>query len=144
MLIILTTCLHLSNQTQKSFGKLPTPSYIDPLLHHTVLKKLSILWIPLVAFLKRKSLLFTNLCQRPFRTAQTLFYQTIEHHSYFSFFSIEEVSRLIRSLPNKSSPLNLIPTSILKHFSHLFVPIIFKLTNLSLSQALFSAFFKTA
>ena len=32
MLIILTTCLHLSNQTRKFFGKLPTPSYIDLLL----------------------------------------------------------------------------------------------------------------
>ena len=64
--------------------------------------------------------------------------------SYFSFVSIEEVSRLIRSLPNKSSPLDLIPTSNLKRFSHLFAPIIFKLTNLSFSQAIFLASFKTA
>ena len=64
--------------------------------------------------------------------------------SYFSFFSIEEVSRLIRSLPNKSSPLDLIPTSTLKRFSHLFAPIISKLTNLSFSQAIFPASFKTA
>ena len=63
--------------------------------------------------------------------------------SYFSFVSIE-VSRLIRSLPNKSSPLNLIPTSTLKRFSHLFAPIISKLTNLSFSQAIFPASFKTA
>ena len=59
--------------------------------------------------------------------------------SYFSFVSIEEVSRLIRSLPNKSSPLDLIPTSTLKRFSHLFAPIISKLTNLSFSQAIFPA-----
>ena len=64
--------------------------------------------------------------------------------SYFSFASIEEVSRLIRSLPNKSSPLDLIPTSTLKRFSHLFAPIISKLTNLSFSQAIFPASFKTA
>ena len=64
--------------------------------------------------------------------------------SYFSFVSIEEVSRLIRSLPNKSSPLDLIPTSILKRFSHLFAPIISKLTNLSFLQAIFPASFKTA
>ena len=64
--------------------------------------------------------------------------------SYFSFVSIEEVSRLIRSLPNKSSPLDLIPTSTLKRFSHLFALIISKLTNLSFSQAIFPAFFKTA
>ena len=64
--------------------------------------------------------------------------------SYFSFVSIEEVSRLIRSLPNKSSPLDLIPTSTLKRFSHLFAPIISKLNNLSFSQAIFPAFFKTA
>ena len=64
--------------------------------------------------------------------------------SYFSFVSIEEVSRLIRSLPNQSSPLDLIPTSTLKRFSHLFAPIISKLTKLSFSQAIFPASFKTA
>ena len=64
--------------------------------------------------------------------------------SYFSFVSIEEVSRLIRSLPNKSSPLDLIPTSTLERFFHLFAPIISKLTNLSFSQAIFPASFKTA
>ena len=37
--------------------------------------------------------------------------------SYFSFVSIEEVSRLIRSLPNKASPLDLI------HFKTLFSPL---------------------
>ena len=42
VLMILTTCLHLSNQTRKFFGKLPTPSYIDPLLlRHAALQKLS-------------------------------------------------------------------------------------------------------
>ena len=64
--------------------------------------------------------------------------------SYFSFVSIEEVSRLIRSLPNKASPLDLIPTSTLKRFSHIFVPIISIFTNLSFSQAVFPASFKTA
>ena len=44
VLIILTTCLHLSNQTRKFFGKLPTPSYIVLLLlRHVALQKLSIL-----------------------------------------------------------------------------------------------------
>ena len=44
VLIILTTCLHLSNQTRKFFGKLPTPSYIDLfLLPLAALQKLSIL-----------------------------------------------------------------------------------------------------
>ena len=52
--------------------------------------------------------------------------------------------RLIRSLPNKSSSLDLIPTSTLKRFFHLFAPIISKLTNLSFSQAIFSVSFKTA
>ena len=89
-------------------------------------------------------LLFTNLCQRPFSAAQTPFYRTIKHHSYFLFVSIEEVSRLIRSLSKKSSPLYLIHTSTLKRFSHLFVPKIFKLTNFSFSQAIFPASFKTA
>ena len=64
--------------------------------------------------------------------------------SYFSIVSIEEVSRLIRSLPNKSSPLDLIPTSTFKRFSHFFALIIFKLTNLSFSQAILPASFKTA
>ena len=64
--------------------------------------------------------------------------------SYFSFVSIEEVSRLIRSLPNKSSALDLIPTSTLKCFSHLFAPIISKLTNLPFPKAIFPTSFKTA
>ena len=63
--------------------------------------------------------------------------------SYFSFFSIEEVSRPIRSLPNKSSPLDLIATSTLKRFLTS-APIISKLTKLSFSQTIFSASFKTA
>ena len=54
------------------------------------------------------------------------------------------MSRLIRSLPNKSSSLALIPTSTLKRFSHFFAPIISKLTNLSFSQTIFPASFKTA
>ena len=54
------------------------------------------------------------------------------------------MSKLIRSLPNKSSPLDLIPTSTLKRFSQLFAPIISKLTNLSFSKAIFPASFKTA
>ena len=64
--------------------------------------------------------------------------------TYLSFVSIEEVSRTIRSLPNKSSSLELIPTFTLKRFSHFFAPIISKLTNLSFSQAIFPASFKTA
>ena len=54
------------------------------------------------------------------------------------------MSRLICSLPNKASPLDLIPTSTLKRFSHLFAPIVSKLTNLSFSPAIFPASFKTA
>ena len=50
---------------------------------------------------------------------------------------------IVLPLPNKSSPLDLIPTSTLKRFSHLFAPIISKLTNLSFSQAIFPASFKT-
>ena len=64
--------------------------------------------------------------------------------SYFSFVNIEKVSRLVRSLPNKSSSLDLTPTSTLKRFSHFFASIISKLTNLSSSQAIFPASFKTA
>ena len=53
------------------------------------------------------------------------------------------MSRLICSLPNKSSPLDLIPKSTLKRFSHLFAPIISKLTSLSFSQSIIPASFKT-
>ena len=62
---------------------------------------------------------------------------------YFLFVSIKEVSRLIRSLPNKSSPLDLIPHP-LKNVFLTSAPIISKLTNLSFSQAIFPASFKTA
>ena len=64
--------------------------------------------------------------------------------SYFSLVSIEKMSRLIRSLPKKSFPLDLIFASTLERFSHLFAPIISKLTNMSFSQAILPAFFKTA
>ena len=55
-------------------------------------------------FFKIKSLSFTNLCQRPFRAAQTLFYQTIEHHSLIFHLSV---------LKNKGESFALYPKNLL-------------------------------
>ena len=145
VLIILTTCLHLSNQTRKFFGKLSTPSYIDPLSPPRSSSEAINLVNTFSSFFKEKfALIHKSLPTSILRCTDPILPDNRTPLSYFLFVSIEEVSRLIRSLPNKSSALDFIPTSTLKRFSHLFAPIISKLTNLSFSQAIFPAFFKTA
>jgi hypothetical protein len=55
-----------------------------------------------------------------------------------------EVSRLIARLPNKSSPLDYIHTSILKACSDVFSPLIAHLANLSFAEGRFPCQFKVA
>ena len=146
VLIILTKCLHLSNQTRKFFWKTA-----NSILHRSPPSppRSSSEAINLVntfsSFFKEKIVLIhKSLPTSILRCTDPILPDNRTSLSYFSFVSIEEVSRLIRSLPNKSSPLDLIPTYTLKRFSHLFAPIISKLTNLSFLQAIFPASFKTA
>ena len=64
--------------------------------------------------------------------------------SFFSPPSVDEIIKLINSLPNKSSPLDIIPVFLLKQFSGIFASIICKLSALSFSQSIFPTSFKTA
>ena len=55
-----------------------------------------------------------------------------------------EVSKLLASIPSKSSNLDYIPTSILKTCSSIFSPLIARLANLSFDQGQFPSDFKIA
>ena len=58
--------------------------------------------------------------------------------------TVEEVSRLITRLPNKTSPLDYIHTSVVKACSDVFAPLITKLANLSFTEGRFPGNFKLA
>ena len=55
-----------------------------------------------------------------------------------------EVLRVLKSMPSKSSPLDFIPTSLLKSCSSTFAHVIARLANLSFEQSTFPTMFKTA
>ena len=55
-----------------------------------------------------------------------------------------EVLRLVSSLPGKTSPLGVIPTSLLKNCTDIFVPIIVWLANLSFGEGKFPSKFARA
>ena len=58
--------------------------------------------------------------------------------------SVDEVRRLITSMPSKSSSVDFIPTSLLKHCPSVFSEIIARLSNLSFSGGVFPSKFKCA
>ena len=58
--------------------------------------------------------------------------------------SSEEVLKLIRSLPSKSSPLDSLPTPLLKKYILILSPILSKLANLSFSTGIFPSIFERA
>src|SRR5271163_4291895 len=58
--------------------------------------------------------------------------------------AVEEVSRLISRLPNKTSPLDYIHTSVVKACSDVFAPLITKLASLSFAEGRFPVQFKLA
>ena len=64
--------------------------------------------------------------------------------SDFSTVTPGEVSQLLRSMSNKSSPLDYIPTSLLKSCADTFSILISHLANLSFTQATFPSKFKLA
>ena len=73
--------------------------------------------------------------------------QTAQVHSSLDSLaetSVTEVAKLISRLPNKSSPLDYIHTSILKSCSDVFSPLIARLANLSFSEGRFPDRFKVA
>src|SRR5664279_4282078 len=64
--------------------------------------------------------------------------------SVFSAVTVDEVAKLINSMPNKSSPLDVLPTSLLKSCSDIFAPTIARIANLSFASGTFPAAFKIA
>jgi hypothetical protein len=58
--------------------------------------------------------------------------------------SVEEVAKLIRSMPAKSSPMDSIPTSVIKSCSDVIAPLITRLAELSFREGVFPARYKTA
>ena len=61
-----------------------------------------------------------------------------------NYVSSTEVLRLLNSLPGKTSPLDVIPTSLLKNCTDIFVPIIARLANLSFKEGKFPSRFARA
>ena len=58
--------------------------------------------------------------------------------------SIDEVAKLISSMPAKSSPMDAFPTSIMKSCTDVFSPLIARLAALSFSDGVFPRRYKTA
>jgi hypothetical protein len=67
-----------------------------------------------------------------------------ESMSEFMPVTETEVAQLLKLMPSKSSPLDFIPTSLIKSCSKAFAHIIARLANLSFEHATFPAQFKTA
>jgi hypothetical protein len=64
--------------------------------------------------------------------------------SAFSDVTVAEVAKLLSQLPNKSSPLDALPTSLLKNCAEAFAPIIGHLAQLSFREGVFPSAYKTA
>jgi hypothetical protein len=58
--------------------------------------------------------------------------------------SVEEVAKLIATIPDRSPPIDVIPTSIIKSCSDVFAPLIARLAALSFSERNFQSHYKTA
>ena len=72
--------------------------------------------------------------------------QYSNNNPYFRCFdkmSYHDVYLIIKTLPIKTSPLDILPTFLLKRLSTILSPIIAKLANLSFSQGVFPSNFKT-
>jgi len=64
--------------------------------------------------------------------------------SVFQPVTIDEVQKLLASIPRKTSPLDVLPVSLLKDCVEVFAPAITTLANLSLQTGKFPARFKSA
>jgi len=62
----------------------------------------------------------------------------------FQPVTAEEVRKLLYGMPSKSSPLDILPCSLLKSCAHVFSPAIARLANLSLQTGKFPARYKSA
>ena len=61
--------------------------------------------------------------------------------SELSVPTVDEVSRLIRAMPAESSPIDAIPTSVIKTCVDIFAPVICRLIQLSFNEGKFPASF---
>ena len=64
--------------------------------------------------------------------------------SDFQQVTIDEVRKLLASIPRKTSPLDVLPVSLLKNCAEVFAPAITTLAKLSLQAVKFPARFKSA
>ena len=64
--------------------------------------------------------------------------------STFPLVTIDEVRKLLASMPRKTSPLDVLPASLLKDCADVFAPAITRLANLSLQTGRFPKRFKSA
>jgi hypothetical protein len=62
----------------------------------------------------------------------------------FRAVTIEEISRVLTTMPCKSSPLDVAPASLMKSCIDIFLPIIARLANLSFKEGRFPFHYKTA
>ena len=62
----------------------------------------------------------------------------------FGAVSIKEVKILVNSMSNKSSPLDVLPTSLLKSCADVFAPIVARIANLSFTSGKFPSMFRIA
>ena len=66
------------------------------------------------------------------------------HLTIFGEVSVKEVKSLINSMSIKSSPLDVLPTSLLKSCVDVFAPVIARLANLSFTSGKFTSVFRMA
>jgi len=64
--------------------------------------------------------------------------------SSFQMVAVDEVHRLLSAMPSKSSPLYVLPCSLLKSYSDVFAPVIARLANLSMQSGKIPASYKRA
>ena len=64
--------------------------------------------------------------------------------SSFQPVSADEVCRLLSAMPSKSSPLDVLPCSLLKSCANVFAPAIARLANLSFESGTFPSHYKRA
>jgi len=62
----------------------------------------------------------------------------------FTPVTVEEVVKLQNTMPAKSSPMDFVPTSVLKRCKCVLAPLIARLANMSFSQGRFPTQFKLA
>lgn len=102
------------------------------------------------------SLFFVDKVQRVREAAKSLINASTEHITLhrlsfsgaqlmnFDHTTVAEVRSIIESMPNKSSPCDILPTSLLKDCADVFAPLIVHLTNLSFDTGIFPSAYKMA